>query len=122
MTENSGLEVIRAAIRVRRHKGHLSNLSRDHAVGFEKLESFANGQTNLPPDVLDALAKLFGDNVSYLADTDKLRRAKQPATPLGVLPPSLAEMGLIRSKVEALPAQTGYGGPPKPKVKPAGWE
>jgi hypothetical protein len=118
------LEVIRAAVRVRRHKGHLASLARDHNVGLEKLESFAVGQTSLPPDVLDALAKaLFGNNVSYLADTDKLHRAKQPATPLGVLPPTLAEMGLLRPQVEAgpAPAQPGYGGPPA-KAKPrAGW-
>jgi hypothetical protein len=99
-------------------------LARDHNVGLEKLESFAVGQTSLPPDVLDALAKaLFGNNVSYLADTDKLHRAKQPATPLGVLPPTLAEMGLLRPQVEAgpAPAQPGYGGAPA-KAKPrAGW-
>ena len=88
MTSDSGLAVIRSAVLVRAKRGHLANLARDHAISLPALEEFAHGRARLSPDTLSALAsELFGANVSYDPQIDRLRRTTQEASPLGIAPP-----------------------------------
>ena len=88
MTSDSGLAVIRSAVLIRAKRGHLANLARDHAISIPALEEFAHGRARLSPDTLSALAsELFGANVSYDPQIDRLRRTTQEASPLGIAPP-----------------------------------
>ena len=87
MTSDSGLAVIRSAVLVRAKKSQLANLARNLGTGSRPSKS---SPTVGPSSrrTLTALAKeLFGTNVSYDPQIDRLRRTTQEASPLGIAPP-----------------------------------
>jgi hypothetical protein len=86
--ETTGIDVLRAATKSRRFKGHLGLLARDLQVTIGDLEAFADSGKQLPPAVLQALAKeLF--NAELDVEANKLRSLNKAETkPMGIsLPP-----------------------------------
>ena len=80
----TGIDVLREALRVRFKRGPIvvGIFARELGIGVGTLEDFANNRAaTLPAQTLDAAAKfVFGDNVSFDAERNLLRRTKQPST------------------------------------------
>lgn len=84
MTEEikTGVDVLRAVVRARRFKSHLSLLARDLNVPVGDLEDFVDSGRELPMPVLQELAKEFFDAEIDVA-TGLLRSAnRNEATPM----------------------------------------
>ena len=82
----TGISVLRAALRSRRFKGHLSLLARDLQCGISDLEEFCNGK--VPSEkLLQGLAKEFF-NAELDVESNRLRPLnKIEPSPLGLIPP-----------------------------------
>jgi len=57
--ETTGTDILRAATRSRRHKGHLGILARDLHIWISDLEAFVDNGKPLPEPVLQELAREF---------------------------------------------------------------
>ena len=118
-------DVLRQALRARAMHGHLGVLARDLGIGVMTLEDFAHGRGQLDGARLQALATdLFCGHVMYDPAVDRLRSvSKSKPKPLGIIPPSVSEMGLTLPTFAGgpPPPQTGYGGGAKPKTTRPGW-
>ena len=90
MTEEikNGVDVLRAVVRARRFKSHLSLLARDLSVPVGDLEDFVDSGRELPMPVLQKLAKEFFDAEIDVA-TGLLRSANrnEPKPLRGGYPP-----------------------------------
>ena len=73
--ETTGTDILRAATRSRRHKGHLGILARDLHIWISDLEAFVDSGNPLPPEKLQLLALEFF-NASLDVETDRLRSLK----------------------------------------------
>ena len=89
MTEATGTDLLRQALRNRAHHGHLGALGRDVGCGSGALEEFAHGKASLPAATLQALAQ------------NRLQAEFDPAT------------NLLRSsnRAEAKPLSAAYSEP-----------
>ena len=90
MTETTGTDRIRDALRVRNRKINLTPIARELGVNNATLEAFITGSAKLSPDLLKALTKELFPMSEFVPELDVLRPALQePARLLGV-PPQLS--------------------------------
>jgi hypothetical protein len=119
----SGTDVIRQAVAARMKKLNTANWAREMKVASSTLDDFAAGKAQLPPDILNSLAKyIFGAAVSFDAQADLLRRAAPQVSPLGCHPPRYVPPPNFKLPTSATysPAKQAQS-KPLPKAKPAGW-
>jgi hypothetical protein len=84
----TGTTTLRLALRARLHKGGIGIMSRDLGTSIASLEAFATSNAKLPAETMNKLAKyIFGETASFDAASDRLRRAKPQAQPMGIVPP-----------------------------------
>jgi hypothetical protein len=125
MSETTGTELIRQALRARNAKLNLSIFGRDLGLSGDQLHNFIFADATLTPEALRKLADyLWAGNTQWDEATDRLRPTKrQEPTPMGVLPQ--LDPKLLR-KYRPGAAQTAHrlvnDSPPdqKPKTRP-GW-
>ena len=129
----NGVDVLRAVVRARRFKSHLSSLARDLNVPVGDLEDFVDSGRELPMPVLQKLAREFFDAEIDVA-TGLLRSAnRNEATPMpdtATYPPpyspktpeqrvfwrAMREMEAIKQ-----PCAAPQPEPPKEKKSRPGW-
>jgi len=117
----TGVDVLKAAVLARAHKGALGLMARDLNVGLGALQEWAHGgKAQLSPETLNAIARdIFGDNVSYDVETGLLKRTKQVPLPAPVRPPLFVPTPKVYPLVSPLISSNPQP-QPQPKGRP-GW-
>jgi hypothetical protein len=118
---DSGLSTLRRAVQVRARQSNLGRWARDLGVGSETLFAFGQGTANLNDEIVQRITReIFGDNASYDASCDKLRRAPPPSTPVAAAYPPVAPSGRVAVNLggQGMPPADH---PPKPKTPSPGW-
>ena len=89
MSETTGTDVIREALRVRNRKSNLIAIARDIQVSPHLLDSFIERKASLSPDILRKLTtELWGGQAEFDAELNLLRSAnKTPPMSMGSRPP-----------------------------------
>ena len=123
----NGVDVLRAVVRARRFKSHLSSLARDLNVPVGDLEDFVDSGRELPMPVLQKLAREFFDAEIDVA-TGLLRSAnRNEAKPLCTAYPEQRDPKLSPYYRPMLPGphlpgpQPVKPEPPQPKRGRPGW-
>ena len=124
MSDTTGTEIIREALRTRKSKQNFAIVARDLGISSETLLAFCDGKRSLPNAVLQALVKeLWHGHAEFDPVTDRLRPTVQDLPrPMGIRPENTLPLPKYQAGAAQVAPRPVKEPVPDAKVKPRpGW-